>query len=50
MEKIFLIQGSRLIDSSFDIVLTFDFGHDITIIKMAMFDKCNYNEIETALV
>ena len=33
----------------FDIVLTFEFGHDITIFKMAIFDKVGYIEIEPAL-
>ena len=31
--RIFLIQGFRLFDSSIDIVLTFEFGHDIMILK-----------------
>ena len=42
-------QGFQLFDSSIDIVLTFDFGQDITILKMAIFDKVDYIEIEPAL-
>ena len=47
--RIFLIQGFRLFDSSIDIVLTFEFGHYITILKMAIFDKVDYIDIEPAL-
>ena len=32
-----------------DIVLTFEFCHDITILKMAIFDKESYIENEPAL-
>ena len=31
------------------VVLTFEFGRDITILKMAIFDKVDYIEIEPAL-
>ena len=45
-----MIQGFQLFDSSIDIVLTLiDFGQDITILKMAIFDKVDYIEIEPAL-
>ena len=46
--RIFLIQGFRLFDSSIDIVLTFEFGHTITLLKMAIFHKVDYIEIEPA--
>ena len=36
-------------NSSIDVVLTFEFGHDITILKMATFYKVDYIEIEPAL-
>ena len=36
-------------NSSIDVVLTFEFGHDITILKMATFYKVVYIEIEPAL-
>ena len=48
-EKI-LIQGFWLFGSSIDIVLTFEFGHDFTTLKMAIFDKIDYIEIKPALV
>ena len=32
------------------IVFTFEFGHDITILKMAIFNKVDYIEIEAALI
>ena len=47
---IFSIPGSQLFDSSIDIVLTFEFGHDVMILKMAIFDKVDYIEIELALL
>ena len=36
-------------NSSIDVVLTFEFGHDITILKMATFYRVDYIEIEPAL-
>ena len=48
--KIFLIQGFRLFDSSIDTVSTFEFGHDITILKMVYLDKVDQVEIEPALI
>ena len=45
MVRIFSIQGFRLFDSSIEIILTFEFGHNITILKMAIFDKVDYIEI-----
>ena len=47
--SIFSIQGFRLIEYSIDIVLTFEFGHNITISKMAIFNKIDYIDIEPAL-
>ena len=38
-----------MIDNAFDIVLTLQFGRDITIAKIANFDKVNHIEIEPAL-
>ena len=49
MVRIFLIQGFLLFDSSLGIVLTFEFGHDIIILKMAIFDRVDNIEIEPAL-
>ena len=45
-----MIHGFRLFDSSIGIVLTFEFGHDITIMKMAIFDKVDFIDIEPALL
>ena len=44
------IQGFRLFDSAIDIVLTLEFGHNITILKMAYSYKVDCIEIEPALV
>ena len=33
-----------------DIVFTFEFGHDITILKMTIFNKVDYIDVEAALV
>ena len=33
-----------------DIVLTFGYGHDTTILKMAIYDKVDYIDIEPAQV
>ena len=41
--------GFRLFDSSIGMVLTCEFGHDIIILKMAIFDKVNNIEIKPAL-
>ena len=46
---IFSVLIFRLLDSLIDVVLTFEFGHDSTILKMAMFDEVDYNDIEPAL-
>ena len=40
------MQGFRLFNSSIDIVLTFQLGHDITILKMAIFYKVDCIKIE----
>ena len=48
MVRTLSIQGFRLSDSSIDIVLTFGFGHDIVILKMAIFDKVDYIDIDPA--
>ena len=48
--RIFLIQGFQLFDSLIDIVLTFGFGHDIAILKMAIFNKVDYIDLEPALM
>ena len=47
--RIFSIQGFWLFDSLIDIVLTFEFGHDIAVLKMAIFDEVDYIEIDPAL-
>ena len=33
------IHGFRLLNSLIDILLTFEFGRDITVLKMAIFGK-----------
>ena len=48
-EHIFTI-GFLIIDSSIDIVLTFEFGHDNMILKMAIFDEVDYTVIEPTLM
>ena len=45
-EIIFLIQGFRLLGSLIDIVVSFEFGHDVRILKVAIFKKVNYIETE----
>ena len=50
MVRIFSIQGFRLFDSSINILLTFEFGHYISTLRMAIFDKVDYIEIEPALI
>ena len=47
-ENIFEI-GFRLFDSSIDMVLNFEYGHDIIVLKLATFDKGDYIEIKPAL-
>ena len=47
---IFPIHSFQLFDSLIDIVLTFEFGHDITILKMAIFTDADYIDIQPALV
>ena len=49
MVRIFLIQGFCLFESLIDIVLTFEFGHDIPTLKMAIFDRVEHIEIEPEL-
>ena len=44
------MQGFRLFNSSIDIVLTFQLGHDITILKMEIFYIVDGIKIEPALV
>ena len=48
MVRILSIQGFRLFDSAIDIILTFGFGHDIVILKMAIFVNSSYIDIEPA--
>ena len=48
--RLFLIQGFRLFDTSIDIVLTFEFGHNITVLKMAIITDAEYIDIQPALV
>ena len=48
--RLFSIQGFRLFNSSTNIVLTFELGHDITILKMAIFDEVDSIGIEPRLV
>ena len=43
------IYGFRSFDNLIDIVLTFEFRHNITIQKMIISDKVDYIEIESAL-
>ena len=50
MVRIFLMQGFRLLGSLIDIVLTFEFGHNLLILKMAILDKVDNIEIEPALI
>ena len=48
-EILFLIQGFRLLGSLIDmvdIVVSFEFGRDIRILKVAIFKKVNYIETE----
>ena len=49
MVRIFLMQGFRLLGSLIDIVLTFEFGHNLLILKMVILDKVDNIEIEPAL-
>ena len=48
--RIFLIQVCRLFNSSIVIVLTVEFGYDITILKIAIFDKVDNIDIEPELL
>ena len=48
--RIFLRQDFWLFDSLIDTVLTSEFGHDFTILKMAIFHKVEYIEIEPTLL
>ena len=50
MVRKFSIQGFWLFGSSIDVVLTFEFGQDTTILKIAIFDKIDYIEIEPVLI
>ena len=52
MARILPIPGFRLFDGSINIMLTFEFRHDICtcILKMAIFDKVDNIEIKPALV
>ena len=43
------MQGFRLFNTSIDIVLTFEFDHRITLLKMEILDNVNNIEIEQAL-
>ena len=45
-----MIQRFQLFDCLIDIVLTFGFGLDITILKMAIFDEVDYIDIEPVLI
>ena len=49
-EKIFKIGFLIIFDVLIDIVLTFEFGHDITILKMTIFNKVDYIDVEAAQV
>ena len=46
--RIFSKQGFRLFDSSINIhvVSLFELGYDITILKIAIFDKVDYIDIQ----
>ena len=48
-DKMFSIYGFRLFDISIDIVLSFEFWHNISMWKMMIFDEVKYIEIESAL-
>ena len=50
MVRKFSIQDFSLFGSSIDVVLTFEFGQDTTILKMAIVDKIDYIEIEPVLI
>ena len=39
----------QFVDGLINIVLTFGFGHDIAILKMAIIDKVDYIDIEPVL-
>ena len=43
------MQGFRLFSSLMDIVLTFKFGHDSTVLKWQFLDKVDYIDNEPAL-
>ena len=45
----FLIQGFRLFNSSIYTVLTFEFGQDLTTLKIAIFNEVDYIEIDPAV-
>ena len=45
----FSIQGFRLFNSLIDIVLIFEFGHDISILKVTIFGKVDDIEFQPAL-
>ena len=42
MVRIISIQGLQLFNSSIDMELTFDFGHNNTNLKLAISDKVDY--------
>ena len=48
-ERKLSVKGFWLFNILIDIVLTFEFCHDITVWKMTIFDKGNYFEMEPAL-
>ena len=43
--RIFLKHGIQLMNSWSDTVLTSQFGHDIVILKMPVYDKVDYIEV-----
>ena len=45
-----LIQGVPFSDTSINVLLTFEFGRDILILKMTIFDVSIYIENEPVLV
>ena len=47
--RVFSIQGSRFFDNLIATVLTFEFGHNITILVIEIFYEVDYLKIEPAL-
>ena len=50
MGGVFSVQDLWLFDISLDNFLTFEFGHDVTILKMVICNKDNYIDNESLLI